>query len=58
MLPVVKLTVRTVIKLYFNINWLANQQNNYNLLILISSYKKLSELLNISMLFKPDNEVD
>jgi len=38
-------TVRTVLKLYFNINQLENQQNNYNLLILINSYKKLSEPL-------------
>jgi len=37
--------VRTVLKLYLNINQLANRQNNYNLLILISSYEKLSEVL-------------
>jgi len=35
----------TVLKLYFNINQLANQRNSYNLLILISSYEKLFAVL-------------
>jgi len=43
--PANQATVRTVLKLYLKINRLANQRNAYNLLILISSYEKLSELL-------------
>ncbi|GEM_PF-4107053 len=38
--------VRTVPKLYFNINQLSNESNNYNLLILISNCRKLSEVLS------------
>jgi len=38
---ILKSTVWAVLKLYFNINLLANGQNNYNLLILISSQRRV-----------------
>jgi len=38
-------TVRTFLKLYFNINQLANQPDNYNLLILINSHKKTVRII-------------
>jgi len=38
-------TVYMVLKSYSNTNQLENQQNNYNVLILISRYEKLWEVL-------------
>jgi|JFJP01.1.fsa_nt_gi hypothetical protein len=58
----VSLTVQIVLKLYSNIKQLANQPNNYNLLILINSYEELSKVLYhvlikfLSFLKKPMSE--